>query len=440
MELNGSASYDEDADPLTYLWTLAGQPPSSSLTDDDISGRTSRRAYLAPTHTGKHDIGIIVSDGKFQTEDTVVITVVDAPSGNLPPDANAGPDVSATMGNPVPFDGSGSSDADGDTITYSWDFGDGSAAGNGQTPTHTYANAGNYAVILTVTDTKGAQDSDTAAANIYPVSENAPPVAIITSVPAADRGTISITTGKTVDFDGSKSYDPEDQDISYSWAFGDGSSYNDKDPPAHTYGTAGTYTVTLTVTDDKPQSSGTKLSVVVAASQSTVTIPAPAADITVLIDPLQLYPVANEKTNGVGGAYDAKRNVVPVVTLTRFDLSGIPSGAKILRATLTVYVVSLQGEVGKDLISAVPASLSWSEKTTEFKGTPYSSTAIYDQATFSALGKYQFDLTKLVAEWVSGKANNGFALIPTSKYVGGFFLAAREYGKDMPVLSVTYAQ
>ncbi|MFC6723655.1 PKD domain-containing protein [Halobium palmae] len=63
------------------------------------------------------------------------------------------PEVDAT----VAFDASGSTDPDGAaTITsYEWDFGDG-RTGTGQTTNHSYTAAGDYEVVLTVTDDAGA--------------------------------------------------------------------------------------------------------------------------------------------------------------------------------------------------------------------------------------------------------------------------------------------
>lgn len=67
---------------------------------------------------------------------------------------------------------------------------------------------------------------------------NTPPVAAFTSA----------CTGLSCTFDGSDSSDAEGLIAGYAWEFGDGATDSGVQP-AHTYATAGTYTVALTVTD-----------------------------------------------------------------------------------------------------------------------------------------------------------------------------------------------
>jgi PKD repeat protein len=52
-------------------------------------------------------------------------------------------------------------------------------------------------------------------------------------------------------FNGSNSYDPDDEDniVSYLWDFGDGTNSTMANP-THIYSAVGNYTVTLTVTDN----------------------------------------------------------------------------------------------------------------------------------------------------------------------------------------------
>ena len=73
--------------------------------------------------------------------------------------------------------------------------------------------------------------------------ENSPPI-------ADSGGPYSGTVNEVVLFDGSNSSDPEGETLSYSWDFGDGNTGNG-DNPSHQYSQDGTYTVSLTVTDNE---------------------------------------------------------------------------------------------------------------------------------------------------------------------------------------------
>jgi PKD repeat protein len=59
----------------------------------------------------------------------------------------------------------------------------------------------------------------------------------------------STTTNRTATFDGRGSTDPEGPVASYSWDFGDSTALGSGAQPSHPYAVAGTYQVTLTVTD-----------------------------------------------------------------------------------------------------------------------------------------------------------------------------------------------
>jgi PKD repeat protein len=162
-------------------------------------------------------------------------------SGNQKPIANAGTDVAGTVGVDVLFDGSASSDPDGDIASYAWDFGDG-VNGTGATPSHAYAVAGTYNVTLMVTDNGELSDSDTVSATIGAAG----------TPPTADAGgPYTGTVGVRMPVDGSNSVDTDGTIVRYSWDFDDGNSDNsDRPTSGNTYMASGTYTITLTVTDD----------------------------------------------------------------------------------------------------------------------------------------------------------------------------------------------
>ncbi len=74
-----------------------------------------------------------------------------AKNSNAAPVAVVGSDVTGQINLPVNFDGSDSYDPDADPLSYSWDFGDGTTA-SGVTPEHIFTAAGDFAVVLTVSD------------------------------------------------------------------------------------------------------------------------------------------------------------------------------------------------------------------------------------------------------------------------------------------------
>jgi len=77
-----------------------------------------------------------------------------------------------------------------------------------------------------------------------PSAENQPPRAQFTFSPQNPR------PGETVHFDASPSYDPDGQIVKYDWDFGDGATASGP-TTAHKYAQEGSFTVTLTVTDDE---------------------------------------------------------------------------------------------------------------------------------------------------------------------------------------------
>lgn len=65
--------------------------------------------------------------------------------------------------------------------------------------------------------------------------------------------------------DGSGSADADGTIASYAWSFGDGATAAGRTPAAHAYAVAGTYAVTLTVTDDRGDTGRTTRNVTVTA-------------------------------------------------------------------------------------------------------------------------------------------------------------------------------
>ena len=73
-----------------------------------------------------------------------------------------------------------------------------------------------------------------------------------TNPPPNVSGVVSILPGETVDFSGSATFSVDGTNATYDWDFGDTNTATGTDV-SNTYATQGTYTVTLTVSDDNPQ-------------------------------------------------------------------------------------------------------------------------------------------------------------------------------------------
>ena len=117
---------------------------------------------------------------------------------------------------------------------YTWAFGD-ATTGWGLSVAHTYAAVGTYTATLTVNDTHGAQTNSSVTVQVVA----APAVTFTASVSTIDAGgAITFTPTPT---GGSSPY-------TYAWTFGDGTT-SSATAPTHTYTTAGTYHVNVTLTD-----------------------------------------------------------------------------------------------------------------------------------------------------------------------------------------------
>lgn len=103
--------------------------------------------------------------------------------------------------------------------------------------------AGNTAGPIEITDTRGGPEREFIESTGGVT--NQAPIATLSYDPA------SAMIGETVSFGAEKSEDPDGGDLSYEWSFGDASTNATGVAPDHAYDRVGTYTVTLTVTDDE---------------------------------------------------------------------------------------------------------------------------------------------------------------------------------------------
>ncbi|HET6226411.1 MAG TPA: PKD domain-containing protein [Bacteroidia bacterium] len=202
----------------TYLWDF-GDGNTSTL-------KNPTHAYAL---SGSYNVKLTTmnSPNCENVSPTKSITVAAAPEADFTFPANQ------CTNNSVSFTDA-SVGTDGST-TYSWNFGD-AGTSTQKNPTHTYTTAGSYNVTLTVSNGPGCS--------------NTSPVAVIT---IADAPTSTFTfnnnnqcAGTVISFNNTSGNTAGG--TTYSWDFGDNNSSIQKNP-THTYNAAGTYTVTLTVSN-----------------------------------------------------------------------------------------------------------------------------------------------------------------------------------------------
>jgi PKD repeat protein len=167
----------------------------------------------------------------------------------------------------VAFNAAASSDSDGSITRYAWNFGDGgTTSSTGSTASRTYGSAGTYTVTLTVTDNRGATASTTRTVQVD--APNQPPIAAFEFAPTGGAAPLTIV------FDGSPSTDPEGPIATYTWNFGDGTGTSTGSTLSHTFATAGTFIVQLTVADARGLTASTTQSITISGGggPSSVTV------------------------------------------------------------------------------------------------------------------------------------------------------------------------
>lgn len=168
VDLNGTESYDDDGDPISYLWEITGSPVNSEAVLVDAETTTPS---LTPDEYGAYTISLTVSDPWVSsTPDEVVVSFE-----NVAPVAVTDGNKSCMVNESVSFTGVGSSDANGDELSYNWQIvakPEGSLA-EIVDPSSMVAYiqpdaAGEYVISLTVND--GTIDSEPATVTIAVIS------------------------------------------------------------------------------------------------------------------------------------------------------------------------------------------------------------------------------------------------------------------------------
>ena len=213
VSLDGSASSDPDGTITSYKWTKIAGPASSNILKPDSS-----KTLVETLVMGVYKFELTVTDdGGLSAKDTVQIIVND-PAVNQPPIANAGTDQTITLPTDSMFlNGNLSLDPDGTIVSYQWIKISGPSSFtiiNSQLVQTKVNNLiqGTYQFELKVTDNGGLSAKDTIQITVNDPSQlNHPPVANA----GADQ-TITLPNN-TINLDGSRSSDPENNISDYVW-------------------------------------------------------------------------------------------------------------------------------------------------------------------------------------------------------------------------------
>nr|HML26324.1 disaggregatase related repeat-containing protein [Methanomethylovorans sp.] len=285
--------------------------------------------------------------------------------------------------------------------------------------------------VLTVSSTAGSSEP------VHNVQDN---------VPAANAGDDqTVTAGSAVNFNGGASTD-DNGIASYSWDFDASNGITSEATGAtttKTFTAAGTYVVTLTVTDTAGQTSTDTMTVVVNGT-TTPTSPTTSSSASHSVSYDNRLIESYSSTVYSSLAYlDIGKSSTRCRDLMIFDLSGYSTTDTISKATLSLYwyypsdrtrasdtVVEVYRPVEWD-----PKYVSWNNRASgtswdiaggnwyDKNGVAQGSTP-YASLTFPASKLadnkyYEFDVTELVQEYISGKSKNT-----------GFFLKAKTESGD----------
>lgn len=214
---NGSGS---SGDIVSYNWDLGdGNHTTGASIEHDYS------------EADTYSVTLTVEDGDGESAGTTQSVTVVVP--------NEEPKASFSIqcvSNSCDFDASNSHDPDGSIESISWTLGDG-ATGYGSEVSHVYQEAGSYVVELTVTDDQETSDRSSKWVTISMPNE-APTASFVFSC-----------TELECSFNATGSSDPDGDITAWNWDFGDGGSASGQ-LQNHNFGSAGTYSVNLSVTDN----------------------------------------------------------------------------------------------------------------------------------------------------------------------------------------------
>jgi len=309
VTVDGSESIDPRNAPLTYAWALVSKPAASTF---EVGRNNEATAMVEPDVGGIYVMELTVSNGQQTSAPDQVLVIalnddgtltlkedgavcaadeecvsgfcdVSVCAANLPPLAVAGPSQAVQPNTLVQLDGSGSSDPEGEPLTYAWELlqvPTGSAVAFPLTETVSASLTpdveGLYVLRLIVNDGRINSAPSIiavlASTDVTDLRDDGDPCdsddqckskfcfegfCKANELPVADAGKAQLVDfGTAASLDGSNSFDPEGQTLSYKWDINEapeGSTATISDTeaadPSFTPDVEGIYTLRLVVND-----------------------------------------------------------------------------------------------------------------------------------------------------------------------------------------------
>ena len=245
---------------VTFTATTSGgtSPYTDSWNFGDGSSSSGARTTHVFNNPGSFQVVLTTHDSSSPTNTATSIKslTVNAVSSTLRVTLSFNP-TSPSAGQTVNF----AATVSGGTAPYGvgWDFGDGGIA-VGPTITHTYSSAGTFNVTAAATDS--SSPAQTAAVSMLIVVTTPVPLTVQFSFSPSQPTAGTVVSFKSAVSGGIAPYD-------YSWNFGDSTATSSSANPSHTYSSAGTFKVSLTVNDSAGKQSTTSNNIVVATNSSS---------------------------------------------------------------------------------------------------------------------------------------------------------------------------
>ena len=206
--------------PTAWAWDF-GNGVTSTLQNPGVTYSTG----------GKYTVKLTVSKGAATSTEskTAYIEIFDSPKADFSSDINSGCAPLSVKFTDKSVAGSASINS------WVWDFGDGNTSSS-QSPSHSYTNGGTYRITLIVKDKNGC--TGTLIKNAF-INVGQPAAGFTASKTYACSAPLSVSFTDTT---------RPAAKYTYAWDFGDGKTSTSANP-THTYTAAGSYKVSLKVTD-----------------------------------------------------------------------------------------------------------------------------------------------------------------------------------------------